>query len=198
VNGLATTEDTVDTKPSTRRSIFLCVLGVLCGGAVLLTSSACGYTLAGHGSFLPISIKTIGVPTFTNQTAVFNLETILTQKVISEFIGRGKYTILPQANDVDAVLTGTIAAVLIAPSSLNAQQIASRYAITIVASVQLKDRENKLLWENPSLIFRNDYDNTSGKTAVDANAFFGQEANALDRVSADFARTVVAAILEAF
>ena len=87
---------------------------------------------------------------------------------------------------------------LIAPSSLNAQQIASRYAITIVASVQLKDRENKLLWENPSLIFRKDYDNTSGKTAVDANAFFGQEANALDRVSTDFARTVVAAILEAF
>ena len=32
---------------------------------------------------------------------------MLTQKVISEFIGRGKYTILPQANDVDAVLTVT-------------------------------------------------------------------------------------------
>jgi hypothetical protein len=138
------------------------------------------------------------VPTFTNHSIVFNLETILTQKVTSEFIGRGKYTILPQANDVDAVLIGDVVAVQIAPSSLNAQQIASRYAITIVASVQLKDRDNKVLWENPSLIFRQDYDNTSGRTAVDANAFFGQETNALDRVSSDFARTVVSAILEAF
>jgi hypothetical protein len=147
---------------------------------------------------LPASIKTIGVPTFENRTSVFNLETTLTQKVIAEFIGRGKYTILPQANDVDAVLTSTIAAVFIAPSSLNAQQIASRYAITIVASVQLTDRDHKVLWENPGLLFRQDYDNTSGRTAVDANAFFGQEANALDRVASDFARTVVSAILEAF
>ena len=40
-------------------------------------------------------IKTIGVPTFANRTTVFNLETQLTQKVRSEFIGRGSYQICP-------------------------------------------------------------------------------------------------------
>jgi Lipopolysaccharide-assembly len=179
-----------------RAGLALVVLCFLCAGAA--AASGCGYTLAGRGSFLPASIRTIGVPTFSNRTSVFNLETTLTQKVIAEFIGRGKYTILPQATDVDAVLTGEVSAVTIAPSSLNSQQIASRYAITIVANVQLRDRENKLLWENPSLIFRQDYDNTSGSNAVDATAFFGQETNALDRVTSDFARAVVAAILEAF
>jgi len=59
-------------------------------------------------------------------------------------------------------------------------------------------RENKVLWENPSMVFRQDYDNTSGTSALDPAAFFGQEANALDRVSSDFARTIVSAILEAF
>ena len=59
-------------------------------------------------------------------------------------------------------------------------------------------RENKVLWENPSLVFRQEYDDTSGTTALDPAAFFGQEANALDRVSTDFARTIVSAILEAF
>ena len=147
---------------------------------------------------MPASIKTIGVPTFTNQTAVFNLETILTQKVISEFIGRGKYTILPQANDVDAVLTGDIAAVLIAPSSLNAQQIASRYAITIVASVQLKDRENKLLWENPSLIFRQTTTTRVARPRLTPTPSSDRRPTRSIGSAADFARTVVAAILEAF
>ena len=39
--------------------------------------------------FCPAYIKTIGIPTFVNRTPVFNLETQLTQKVRSEFIGRG-------------------------------------------------------------------------------------------------------------
>ena len=34
----------------------------------------CGYSLAGRGSFLPAYIKTIGVPQFTNRTAVFDLD----------------------------------------------------------------------------------------------------------------------------
>ena len=65
----------------------------------------------GRGSFLPAYIKTIGIPTFTNRTTVFNLETLLTQKVRAEFIGRGKYQILPEATGVDAVLTGEVTAV---------------------------------------------------------------------------------------
>jgi hypothetical protein len=48
------------------------------------------------------------------------------------------------------------------------------------------------------MVFRQDYDNTSGQNALAPEAFFGQEVNALDRVSSDFARTIVSAILEAF
>ena len=56
---------------------------------VTLSGSSCGYSLAGRGSFLPDYIKTIGVPTFDNRTTLFNLETQVTEKVRSEFIGRG-------------------------------------------------------------------------------------------------------------
>ena len=70
--------------------------------------NGCGYSLAGRGSFLPVDIKTIGVPNFVNRTTVFNLETQLTQKVRSEFIGRGQYQILPEATGVDALLTGEV------------------------------------------------------------------------------------------
>jgi hypothetical protein len=174
----------------------LCVLSLLC---VLCASTGCGYALAGRGSFLPDYIRTIGVPTFTNRTTVFNLETMLTQKVRAEFIGRGKYKILPDNIGVDALLTGEVTAVNIQPASFSPQQLASRYAITMTAKIELRDmRENKVLWENPSVMFRQEYDATTGRSAVDPAAFFQQDTNALERMSTEFARTIVSAILEAF
>ena len=35
-----------------------------------LSSSGCGYALAGRGAFLPDYIKTIGIPAFANRTTV--------------------------------------------------------------------------------------------------------------------------------
>jgi hypothetical protein len=177
------------------RKAIVCVLCALCG----FFWSSCGYSLAGHGSFLPAYIKTIGIPTFVNRTVVFNLETLITQKVRAEFIGRGKYQILPEATGVDALLNGEITAVSIQPASFSTQQLASRYAIMMTARIELRDmRENKVLWENPSLMFRQEYDATGGRTVLDPAAFFQQDTNALERISTEFARTIVSAILEAF
>jgi hypothetical protein len=178
-----------------RTKLHLCVLCVVCGWL----SSGCGYALAGRGSFLPDYIQTIGVPPFANRTNIFNLETLLTQKVRSEFIGRGKYKILPDDSGVDAVLTGEVTSATLVPVSFSAGQLASRYALTVAARVELRDtRENKTLWENPGLIFRQEYEAQGGTTALDPAAFLGQDTNALDRMSSDFARTIVSAILEAF
>lgn len=164
-----------------------------------LPTIGCGYALAGRGSFLPAYIRTVGIPTFANRTSVFNLETTVTEKVRAEFIGRGKYQILPQAGNVDALLTGEVSSVTITPASFNPQQLASRYAITMTARIELRDmRANSVLWENPGLVFRQEYEATSGRSAIDPAAFFGQDVNALDRLSSDFARSIVSAILEAF
>jgi hypothetical protein len=76
--------------------------------AAVLAQSGCGYSLAGRGSFLPAYIQRIGIPVFENETAVFDLNRQVTERVRSEFIGRGKYTIVPESTGVDAVLTGTM------------------------------------------------------------------------------------------
>ena len=60
------------------RTIVLWAL-LACSGA----SVACGYALAGRGSYLPAYINVIGVPPFVNRSTVFNLETLLTEKVRS-------------------------------------------------------------------------------------------------------------------
>jgi hypothetical protein len=180
----------------TRLARFIVCIAAI---ASVLASSGCGYALAGRGSFLPTTIRTIGIPTFANRTTVFNLETTLTQKVRAEFIGRGRYDIVPDATNVDAVLVGEVLAVTIAPASFNvANQLASRYAITMTAKVELRDvKANMVLWDNPGLVFRQEYD-AAGNQQTDAAAFFGQDTQALDRMSTEFASSIVSAILEAF
>ena len=178
-----------------RREFILALLIVL----ATIGGSACGYSLAGRGSFLPDYIKTIGVPTFTNRSNVFNLETQLTQKVRAEFIGRGKFQIVPDATGVDALLTCEIISARADVTSLGASQLASGYTVTVSARVELRDlHENKVIWENPNMTFREDYAAQNSATVTDPNAFFGQDANALDRLTVNFAHAIVSAILEAF
>ena len=90
--------------------------------------------------------------------------------------------------------------VSLAPASYTADQLASRYALTMTARIELRDmKENKVLWENPSVMFRQEYEATGGQGVVgDPAAFFQQDTNTLERMSTEFARTIVSAILEAF
>ena len=163
----------------------------------VLIGAGCGYSLAGRGSFLPPHIRTIGVPAFTNNTSVFDIDRRITERVVSELSGRGKYRVERTATGVDAVLSGEIVAITIAPSAYNAQRQASRYALVLTAKIEFRDlKDNKVLWSNAAMQFREEYE-ISG-TIADPNAFFGQDVNALDRLSAEVARTLVSAILEAF
>lgn len=177
------------------RRLFAAVLG-----AALLFEAGCGYSLAGRGSFLPAYIKVIGVPNFTNQTSVIDIDRRLTERVRSEFIGRGgsKWTVRPEATGVDAVLLGEVSSVTLTPAAFNANQQATRYALILTARVEFKDlKANKVLWSNPAMQYREEFEVTTTTTA-DASAFLGQDANALERVTTEFARAVVSAILEAF
>jgi hypothetical protein len=175
-------------------------LAAVCALLLALGSASCGYTLAGRGSFLPESIRTIGVPVFTNRTPYFEVSAILTQSVRTELIGRGKYKVLPQDTGVDAVLKAEVTSLSLTPTGFNENQQATRYAATVVVSIQLvQSSDNKVLWQNPSQVFREEYAVASGDTTqLDPNAFFGQSSNAVQRMASDFARSVVGAILEAF
>jgi len=175
------------------------ILTAIVVGALALTASGCGYSLAGRGSFLPSYIRVIGVPEFANQTPIFEIERRFTERVRTEFIGRGRYQVLPQDTGVDAVLRGTIVNLSIVPANFNEAQQATRYIIVITTKIEFVDlKANKTLWENQSMVFREEYDLPPDTQAGNPAAFFGQGSNALERVSNDFARSVVSAILEAF
>ena len=172
--------------------------------AAALASNGCGYALAGRGNFLPSYIRTIGIPSFENYTSLFQIAELVTDKVRTEFIGRGNYKIVPEATGADAVLVGVVTNVMVVPTNFSAEQQASRYTITVTANIQLRDvQKDTILWSNPSITIREEYDATSTLTNdpsgfVDPSSFFTQESNALERVSDEFSRSVVSAILEAF
>ena len=164
-----------------------------------LVLQGCGYSLAGRGSFLPEYIETIGVPLFANNTRFFNVEQVLTQMVRSAFIGRGSYRVVPDEVGADAVLEGAITSIQIAPASFTDQQQASRYTITLQARITFRDLQaDEVLWQDDGMVFTDEYEVATGGDALDPNAFFGQESNAIQRVAEDFAMTVVSSILEAF
>ena len=166
--------------------------------AAALGSSACGYALAGRGSFLPTDIRVVGIPPLVNRTTFFDVEQILTEKIRNEFIG-GKYRVVPEATGADAVLNAEITSITLSPVAFTTTQLASRYQFVLTMKVDFTDnRVNKSLWANDALSFTGEYDLTSTAGDVNASTFVDQQRSSFDRIATDVARTVVTAIVEAF
>jgi outer membrane lipopolysaccharide assembly protein LptE/RlpB len=161
----------------------------------LIGSTACGYHTAGHAVLLPNTVHTIAVPSFTNKSEAYRVEQILTASVVREFNTRTQYHIVSEPDShADAVLHGTVLQVLTAPLTYNSQTgQASSALVAVTVQVSLVDRHGKVLYQDPNYTFRSEY-----QISTQLSAFFDQESPALDRLSGDFARTLVSNILEAY
>jgi outer membrane lipopolysaccharide assembly protein LptE/RlpB len=159
-----------------------------------LLFSGCGYHLAGTGSSLPSHIHTIGVPIFVNNTQGYEVEQKITGSVITVLIQRGKYEVKPEAQDVDAVLKGTINSLSLVPVVFNSDGRAREYNVIIYAKVTFTDEvQDKILFQNPGFVFRGQYEIDQSELA-----FFDRQSQAIDEIARDFAESIVSAILEGF
>jgi hypothetical protein len=178
-----------------RRQLLAAVPTIAAG----IGAASCGYALAGRGSFLPDYIKTLGIPMFGNATPFQTVEQVFTQKVRLEFQSRRRYVVVPSDEGVDGVVRGEISSISLSPVSLNDAQLATRFRVTVVVKIKFEDlKAQKTLWENPALSFSDEYELTSSNAGTDVSAFVGNQQVAMDRMSTDFALSVVSAILEAF
>lgn len=182
-------------RPTRRRALSAFTLA-LAGAA----SASCGYALAGRGSFIPAGVKSIGIPMLGNRSTFFDVEQTLTEKLRTEFIGRGSFRVLPDEVGVDAVVSGEISSISVQPSAFNDQQLATRYLFLLTMKVSFTDTAaTKVLWSNDALVFRGEYElSQRTSTAIQGAGFLDEERSAFDRISTDVARTVATAILEAF
>jgi len=157
--------------------------------------SGCGYHTLGAATHLPPDVHTLSVPVFATRTEAYHSETVMTNAVIREFATRTRFRVTPDENpDADAVLHGTILKEYSAPRTYNSStQQSSSFLVTVVASVTLTGRDGKVLYENKNYVFRQQYQATT-----DLAAFLQENPAAMERLSRDFARGLVADVLEGF
>jgi outer membrane lipopolysaccharide assembly protein LptE/RlpB len=163
--------------------------------AALLTLTACGYHTVGSATHLPPSARTMAVPVFATKTNAYRTETVMTAAVIREFATRTRLRVTPDnAADADTTLKGTILSQTVAPLTYNSQtQQSSSFLITITVSVTLTGRDGRVLYENKNYVFRQQYQSTT-----DLPTFLEENPAAVERLSRDFARALVADVLEGF
>jgi outer membrane lipopolysaccharide assembly protein LptE/RlpB len=162
---------------------------------VCLLSTGCGYHTAGRVNTLPEHVRTIAVPAFINQTQTYKIEQKLTGAVVQELVTRTHYHIVNGPSEsADATLHGTVLSTYTTPLTYDSQSGRAASVLVVVnMKVLLNDRDGKVLFQNPSYLFREQYQVTS-----DLNTFFEEDSPALERLSQDFARTLVSNILEGF
>src|SRR5215471_4825039 len=172
---------------SSRLPVILLILAMVLSG--------CGYHTAGHAVRLPENLHVIAIPGFINQTQTYRIEQILTRDVVREFISRTTYQVINATSDsADATLKGTVVSTLAAPLTYDAQTgRASSAVITVAMRVSLVDRSGRVLFESQNYTFREQY-----QVSREIASFFDEETPALQRMSRDFARTLVSDILEAY
>jgi len=162
---------------------------------LILLTSACGYHTGGHAVTLPANVETIAIPAFVNQTQTYKIEQRLTAAVVREMVTRTHYHILNEPSDsADATLRGTVVSTSTSPLTYDSRNgRASSALVVVTARVILIDRQGKVLYENPSYLFREEY-----QVSQELSSFFEEDSPALERLSREFARTLVSNVLEGF
>ena len=147
---------------------------------LILFTTACGYHTAGHAVTLPANVQTIAIPAFVNQTQTYKIEQKLTAAVVREMVTRTHYHILNGASDsADATLRGTVVSTSTSPLTYDSQTgRASSALVVLTAKVTLTDRQGKVLYENPSYLFREEY-----QVSRELSSFFEEDSPALERLS---------------
>jgi len=161
--------------------------------SALMGLAGCGYHTLGAATHLPTNVRTLSVPVFATRTEAYHTEALMTNAVIREFAARTRLRITPDSGaGSDAVLHGTILTQNVAPLTFNTStQQSSSFLITMVVSVTLTDRDGKILYENKNYTFRQQYQSTTNLAT-----FFDESPAAEQRLSREFARALVADVLE--
>jgi len=168
--------------------IFLMFLILICG---ILTYS-CGYHLSGSGNQIPDYVKSIYIPDFENKSNRFQAEQFVTFAIREEFIRRSQLVLVDSLSKADSILEGEITRFDVKPVSYSDTAQANLYRVTINLAVKFIDmKNNNIIYENKGVSFSDQYE-------IETGDFFSQETEALEKISSEFAASIVSNILENF
>ncbi|HEY7370023.1 MAG TPA: LPS assembly lipoprotein LptE [Thermoanaerobaculia bacterium] len=167
---------------------------LLLAAALLAVTVGCGYGLVGRGSTLPENVKTVRFEALANRTSRIGLEQRLSQEIARELTIRGRLRVVAGVEPADAVLTGAVTRFDLIPVAFDGAGRAQEYQVQIGAQLSLKTLpDERVLYEDSGYTFRDAYSFPAA-----ASSFVDLQNEAIERVAARFAESVVSTILEGF
>lgn len=143
-------------------------------------------------SNLPEHIKRISIPIFKNASTRYGLEKELTDKVIHEFIRDGRLKVTGK-DRAEAELEGEVISYLKDDLAYNEDRYVTEYHIRILINLKLHDLVgNNIVWEE----HREKSTTYLPQVPGEEENNYETEAEALDRLIEDLARTVVVRTIE--
>ncbi len=173
---------------ATHTIVLALVVGFSLGG--------CGYHLVGTASTLPEELTKLYVETFENLTPWTDMDQRVMESLNLEWVRRRRFELVAKREDADVMLSGVIMSVRVTPVEIDERGRATKYQMALTTSVKFNDirgDEPELMWEDRAFSRRTSY-------VVDPNAtnYYDRQLDAMDRVSEDYARALVSAVLEGF
>ena len=177
---------------STQRRRFLTLVALV--ASVAAGAFGCGYKLAGTGTFLPPTIKSVAVAPFENRTGRPEIEVRVTEAVARELSRHSGLRIVTDQAAADAYLEGAVTDFRTTPVQFNSEGRATRLESAVVLRASLRDlKSGEILWSQANLLFRDQYD----VQQEEAN-YFDLETTALEGLARGAARTLTESITEGF
>lgn len=176
-------------------SSWFCFILTACPVAL----SSCGYSTS---RLLPAAYQTVYIEPFQNAipitqetseraglfTSVPQLEEKLTQKVIDRFLFDGNLRVTTSPDKADLRVNGKLLDFYRQALRRQDDKTVEEYRLNLTASVTLRDRQGKLLLEEPNFVADTTYF-VSGSLAK-------SETSSVDDLTTDFARRIVEWVIE--
>lgn len=156
---------------SGRGALLACLLAVIAG---------CGYRLAGTGTNVPDTARTITIERFANSSREKGLDVELQRSIEQEFRRRGELEVVGEGEG-DVVLSGVIRRFWSVPVAFSATLEAVEFQSNLLVSVKLTERATgRVLYQNPALQQSTDFAAQSGTVVAASPRFQDETINARD------------------
>jgi hypothetical protein len=156
-----------------------CVHGALVG-LVALALAGCGYRLAGTGTNVPATARTISIDLFKNGSREKGLEVDLQRAIEEEFRRRGQLVVVDEGEG-DLVLSGAIRRFWSIPVAFSATLEAVEFQSNLLVSLRLTERATgRVLYENRALQETTDFGALTGTVVTASPRFQDDPINARD------------------
>jgi hypothetical protein len=149
---------------------------------LLIVSVGCGYRLAGRGTNVPATARTISIELFKNASREKGLEVELQRAIAEEFRRRAGLQVVADGEG-DLVLSGTIRRFWSNPVAFSATLEAVEFQSNLLVSLKLTERAtSRVLYQNPALEETTDFGALTGTVVTASPRFQEDPINARDLV----------------